>query len=112
MRDFPEADWKVFRELRQGALERFCERVLAEIGQVASEPGKSHHQRYLDVFKLMQERDEELARAFNDPRRSTAFFQIAAIYLAGLFTDEELSRFSEETQAAVELLSQAPAKYR
>jgi hypothetical protein len=42
-----EADWKVFRRLRPIALERFCERVLSEIGQTASESGKGAHERYL-----------------------------------------------------------------
>jgi hypothetical protein len=31
LHDFPESDWKVFRELREVALDRFCRRVLEEI---------------------------------------------------------------------------------
>ena len=31
--EFPESDWKTFRELRQVALERFCKRVLDEVAR-------------------------------------------------------------------------------
>lgn len=105
MREFPESDWKVFRKLQDGALERFCERVLAEIGRVASDPGKSHHQRYLEICRLLDRRDDELARAFNNPRRSTAFSQLVAIHTYGLVTEEDLSRFTPETQALVQMLA-------
>jgi hypothetical protein len=67
-----EADWKVFRQLRPVALERFCERALAEVGRLASDPNKTSHERYLSVFRLIERRDRELADAFDDPRRSTA----------------------------------------
>lgn len=36
-----EADWKIFRELRARALERFCERVLSEIEQMRLDATKS-----------------------------------------------------------------------
>ena len=35
--DFPERDWKAFREVRTGALERFCERILSEITGIAND---------------------------------------------------------------------------
>src|SRR5258707_13944135 len=47
------------------ALDRFCQRVLAEVGRLAGDADKSNHQRYLAVFRLLQRRDEELANAFN-----------------------------------------------
>ncbi|MCI0743676.1 MAG: hypothetical protein L0Y72_31990 [Gemmataceae bacterium] len=103
-RTISEADWKVFRQVRQIALERFCERVLIDIARLASDIKKSSHERYLAVFKLIEERDEELAGAFNDMRRSTAFFQLARISRNELLTDEEMSRFSPETRAVVQSL--------
>lgn len=62
--EFPESDWKVFRELQTVALERFCERVLAEVERLSSGSGRTFHQRYLDVYRLLQKRDHELAAAF------------------------------------------------
>jgi hypothetical protein len=100
----PESDWKLFRELRELALERFCQCVLAEIGSVAADSGQSHHDRYLAVFKLIRERDKELAAAFDEPRRSTALQQLAFIRSRELLTDEEFARFWPETRETVAVM--------
>jgi hypothetical protein len=101
-RGIHEPDWKVFRQLQPLALDRFCQRVLAEVGRLAADANKSHHERYLAVFKLLQGRDKELADAFNDPRRSTALVQLARIQFHELLSAEEFARFSPETRASVE----------
>ena len=112
MREIPESDWKVFRKLREVALERFCERVIREIGELTAGKPTSYHERYLEIFKLVDRRDDELAHAFNNPRRSAALWQLAAIRSRGLITDEELSRFTAATQEAVQMLSQPPDQAR
>jgi hypothetical protein len=102
-RDISEPDWKLFRQLHPLALERFCERALADVGRLASETGKSAHERYVAVFRLLLRRDKELAEAFNDLRRSTALLQLAILRSRKLVTDEEFARFSPETQGAVQV---------
>jgi hypothetical protein len=102
-RVIPESDWKLFRKLQLLALDRFCQRVLAEVSGLVADAGKSSHERYLAVFKLLQRRDDELADAFNDPRRSTAFVQLARIQFQELLTDEEFAGFSPETRASVQM---------
>ena len=96
-RNFPESDWRILRELRPRALERLCERVLSEISDVSSESGKSFHERYLAIYKLVERRNEDIARAFDDPRRSRAFFQLAAMKSFGLLRPAELKRFTADT---------------
>ena len=103
-RGIPEADWKVFRQVRPVALDRFCTRVLAEVAEVRADAGKSNHERYLAIFKLLQRRDKELADAFNDFRRSTAVVQLARIQSLELLTEEEFGRFSAETRSAVQMI--------
>ena len=105
LRDIAERDWKLFRQLQTLALDRFCERVLSEVTTLASDTGKSQHERYLAIYRLMQRRDRELADAFNDPRRSRALHQLALIRSRHLLTDEEFARFTDETRAAVEILA-------
>ena len=100
-REIRESDWKVFRQLHDVALARFCERVLAELRSVASEDGKSAHERYLAAYKLIHDRDRDLADAFNAMRRSTAYIQLAIIRSRGLLTDEEFARFSPEAREVV-----------
>jgi hypothetical protein len=101
----PESDWKVFRELQRHALERFCKRALEEVQTILRDGSRSHHSRYLDVFRLLQTRDEELAHAFDDPRRSRMIIQLAAIHAHGLLEPNELERFSEPIRATIESLA-------
>ena len=102
-REISEPDWKVFRRLREIALERFCQRVLSEITCVAADTSKSAHERYLAVFKLITQRDEHLASAFDNPRRSAALLQLLCIQSHKLLTDDEMSQFSAETREAVKV---------
>jgi hypothetical protein len=43
MQEIKEPDWKVLRRVHPLALERFCERVLAEIDRVSRDGAKGHH---------------------------------------------------------------------
>jgi hypothetical protein len=100
-----ESEWKVLRQLHPIALERFSQRVLEEIGRVASDNTRSSHERYLAVYSLVHQRNREMADAFNDLRRSTALVRLIAIQSHGLLTEEEFSRFSPETREAVRSLA-------
>jgi hypothetical protein len=99
-----ETDWKVLRRVHPLALERYCERVLAEIERVTRNSAQSTHQRYLDIFKIIEQRDREMASIFNDPRRSNALTMLARIRADGLLTEDEFSGLSRETRSAIELL--------
>jgi hypothetical protein len=98
-----EPDWKLLRQLSSVALDRFCNRVLEEVRTLTSQPGKTNHERYLAVYKRLQRRDRELANAFNDLRRSTAFAQLACMCQLKLITDEEFEEFSDRARGAVQL---------
>ena len=100
-----ESDWRLFRKLQPLALERFCERVLSEINQISCDSNKTSHQRYAAIFKLLERRDRELADAFNDLRRSTAWRQLALIQSHGLLTEKEMADFTAETRGVIELLA-------
>jgi len=97
-RTLPESDWKKFRLLHKSALDRHCQETLSQIKRIIDDPGKDMHERYLAVFKLIQERDEDVARMFNEMKRSTAFVQLMMIRHKNLLTDEEFGQFSQETK--------------
>lgn len=105
-RDFPERHWKVFREIHVAALERFCARILSEITRIARDTSTSSHERYLLIYQLIQDRDAEIAAAFNDLRRSTAIQQLAVMHSLGVLNEEVLARLSPDTQASVQGLSE------
>jgi len=105
-REIPESDWKALRPLREAALERFCSQVLQEIGDLSARPGMSAHDRYLAIYRLLQRRDDELAHAFNDWRRSRAIPQAAVMASLGLFEPEDLARPTHTTREAIASLAE------
>jgi len=104
MREIKESDWKILRQVHKEAVERFCKQILSEVERINSDSAKSYHQRYLDLWKVLRQRDKELGDTFDDLRRSTAFTQLAAMKARGLLTEDELSRFSQEIRDIVALL--------
>ena len=101
MHTISEPDWKLLRQLRPLALERFCQRVLSDIERLAQESAKTSHERYLAIYDLMQQRDRELADTFNDQRRTTAFEQLARMRALNLLTDDEVAHFSSDAREVV-----------
>ena len=104
MREIKEPDWKVLRRVHPLALETFCERVLAEIDRVSRDGATSHHARYLQIFRILQQRDREMARLFDNSRRSHALTMLAQIRSQGLLTQDEFSSLSPETRGAIQML--------
>lgn len=98
MRHIAESDWKTFKKLRAVALDRFCRRVLDESQGICGNESLSTHERYGKLYGLLQDRDREMADAFDNPRRSTAIMCLMLMVSLGLLTDDELSEFSPEVQ--------------
>jgi hypothetical protein len=99
MHEILESDWKVFKRLRPVALERFCERVLGDIARISADAGQSHHQRYLEIFRLIEVRDQQIVEIFDHLRRSTAIQQLLQFRSHQLLSAEELSGLSPELRA-------------
>jgi phosphopantetheinyl transferase (holo-ACP synthase) len=104
MRQIKESDWKIFRQIHQEVLERFCERILSELERVNSNRTKGFHEKYLEIWAVLKRRDREMAQAFDGIRRSTAWTQIAIMKRLGLLTEDEIRRFSEETREVVDVM--------
>ncbi len=103
--EIPEKDWKVFRELREVALERLCQRALRDAKAVVEKPATSQRERFSELFALVEERNEQIARGFDDPKRSAMLLQLAFIHRLGLLESQELARFSEGIRARIESLA-------
>jgi hypothetical protein len=101
---FSERDWKYLRALHATALDRYCTRVLDESSAVIRDTSDSSHDRYLRLFHLLQERNDEMATAFDDLRRSTAVQRLAAMVGLGLLTEQELAGFNADVQETVRAL--------
>lgn len=98
MNELKESDWKILRKLLPTALDRLSKRILDEIGRTSAQESKTQHQRFLAAYDIMENGNNDMGRAFNDLRRSNALVRLAIMKAQGLITQEEFSKFSEETQ--------------
>jgi hypothetical protein len=64
-----------------------------------------NHEAYLELWDLLHKEDDKIAAMFDDLKRSTAFFKLAAWQIHGLVSDSDLALFTEETQGAVKAIN-------
>jgi len=93
-----ESDWKKFKELRKIALDRFCQGVLADAKAITQHGALSAHARYGMLYGLIQDRNKDMARAFDhhSQSRSSALTALRLFVMHDLLTAAELSILSED----------------
>ncbi|MGY2259996.1 hypothetical protein [Pseudomonas sp. SDO55104_S430] len=94
-------DWKKYKELSELALDRFCRGVLADAQTIAQNETLSAHARYRTLYRLMRNRDKDLASAFNTGRRSEVSLSLMLMVAYDLLSDEDLSVLSEDLRARI-----------
>ena len=57
-----EAEWKILRTVKGAALERLCGRIMDEC-QVEIQGSGTNHERYLRLFQVVRQGDDDIARA-------------------------------------------------
>lgn len=73
--DFPESDWKILSRLKPLALDRLCQRIMAEAGGIVSGAKQNeYHRAYLDLFAYIQSSDKAISDCFDDWKRSQAIY--------------------------------------
>lgn len=107
MNEVKESDWKLLRQLVPTALDRLSRRILDRIGQTSGQKSKTFHERFLEAYLVMENGNDEMGAAFNDLKRSNALMRLAIMKAQGLVTEDELSRFSEETRRQVAVIEVA-----
>lgn len=103
--DILESDWRAFRRLHARALEEFCSRTLDDLRALTNDDGRTALERYRAADALWEKRDRELARVFDDYRRSTAVMQLGIMLGCDLVTEEDLAPFSERTRESARFLA-------
>lgn len=95
-----ESDWRKFKALRQIALDRFCQGVLADAKAIAQHGALSAHARYGMLYGLIQDRNKDMYRAFdaNSQSRSSALRGLSLMVKHDLLSEAELSVLSEEAR--------------
>jgi hypothetical protein len=98
----PEPDWKVLSKLRKAPLEGYAEQTLAKVTQALGHPEGTTHKTFLKLYQLINDRNREVARLFDDFRRSTALTYLRMLRNEGLITDSEIQELSGDTREFVE----------
>jgi hypothetical protein len=100
----PEPDWKVFKVVRETALDRHYAQAVEACRAMIEDDTTSHRERFHDMLAFLRDSDRRM-RDFEDFRRPTALVVLGMLRAAGLVTDEELLRFSAETQHRIRLIT-------
>lgn len=90
-----ESDWEIFKKIRETALDRYCERALDNVEKTIWNSKESNHQRFLDLYALMNEADEKFSEIFDGHSQSKVYYQLLLMRREGLVDDDELEGLSE-----------------
>lgn len=91
-----ESDWKIFKKVKEHALERFCADALDDFEQAIQKNDMSHHARYNYLYKLVVDSDKRLGLLFDGHSRSRAPLQLTLLRNECLVKDKELEGMSDE----------------
>jgi hypothetical protein len=106
MRTIPEKDWKQMRSMKARVLDDACARILTRVESIVQKREGRNHEAYLALWDLLHKEDRKIAAMFDDLKRSTAFFKLAAWQSHGLVSESDLAFFTEETQDAVKAINE------
>jgi len=90
-----ESDWKIFKKIKEQAIDQFCKNALVEFNEVINN-NETAQNRYLLLYKLVQNRDKQMELLFDYQSRSKAVMQLIAIRGEGLANETLLNKLSEE----------------
>jgi hypothetical protein len=66
---------------------------------------QNYHERYLQLYRLVEGKDKELGQLFDNMlRRSVAIEHICALRAHSLITDEEFGQFSSDLRKRINFL--------
>ena len=91
-----ESDWKIFTQIKDKAIDLFCNRALLDYEKIIKNDNEDVHERYLQLYSLVQKRNKRMASLFDGHSRSGALLQLLSIRAEGLADENLLNKLSEE----------------
>ncbi|MCK5191932.1 MAG: hypothetical protein KAR12_17980 [Methylococcales bacterium] len=91
-----ESDWKIFKQIKENAIELFCNNALAEFEEVIKDKNEKSQETYTYLYRLVVNSDKQMALLFDGLSRSKAPLQLIAIRGEGLADETLLNKLSEE----------------
>jgi len=90
-----ESDWKIFKQIKQKAIEEYCEHALQEFSEIINDDKEHVHNRFLLIHRLAQNRAKEMGLIFDYDSRSKAPIQLMLIRREGLADNHLLNKLSD-----------------
>lgn len=95
--DITETDWKVFKKIKQKAVDMFCQQALQDFQHIINDESATYHERYGKLYQQVKSRDKKMAQLFDQGHsRSKAPLQLLGIRSAGLADEELLEQLSDQ----------------
>lgn len=91
-----ESDWKIFKQVKEDAIEKFCDMALSEYQDIIKTKKEKSQETYTFLYRLVINRDKQMALLFDGHSRSNAPLQLLAIRGEGLADETLLNKLSEE----------------
>ena len=85
-------------------LSDLCRKINVSSAEILASQRLSEHEKYLQLFKHVQESDILVAECFDDWRRSNLWIKLVKICKHKLLSEEHLGNLSEESRARLQLL--------
>lgn len=92
---FTEKDWKTLRGIHDELLWKLCDRINQECSTIMASREGTSHERYLRLYKHIQESDSIIGDCFNDLKRSNLAIKMRHMKRQGLLTEKHLEGFSQ-----------------
>ena len=94
----PESDWKLFKSVRNKALDVFCGRVLSRVASTINDEKLSNHDKFLQIYTTVTDQNRNLAQIFDGYSRSRALLQLTMMQSFELLDEKDIDDFSESTK--------------
>jgi len=91
-----ESDWKIFKRVKEAALERLCAAVITDLEEAITSDIDSYHGKYTYIYRLVENADKRLSLLFDGHSRSRAPLQLTLFRSEGLVENDELEGMSDE----------------
>ncbi len=91
-----ESDWKIFKQIKENAIEQFCDKALSEYKDIINNKNEKSQETYTYLYRLVISRDKQMALLFDGHSRSKASLQLLAIRGEGLADETLLNKLSQE----------------
>ncbi len=91
-----ESDWKIFKEIRDKAIDQFYVLSLEEFKEIVNNDSRHPQERYQQLYDSIQHKKKDVRNIFGYLRRSDAYTQLTAIRCNNLADKALLAKLSEE----------------